>query len=73
MRGGAVTILSIDDLRAIEAKLWPAPWRARSFEIDCPCPNDEHCGNSHTCGVGARLPSHDDALGVGIKKGGVVW
>ena len=29
--------------------LWAAPWSAREFEVDCPCPNGEHCGDSHTC------------------------
>jgi hypothetical protein len=32
-----------------DTKLWPAPWTARTFEIDCPCPNGEDCGESHSC------------------------
>lgn len=28
---------------------WKSPWVAHTFEIDCPCPNGEHCGDSHTC------------------------
>jgi hypothetical protein len=31
------------------AGAWAAPWVAHTFEIDCPCPNGEHCGDSHTC------------------------
>ncbi|GMV18406.1 MAG: hypothetical protein AMXMBFR56_66300 [Polyangiaceae bacterium] len=28
---------------------WKAPWVARTFEIDCPCPNGEDCGDPHDC------------------------
>lgn len=41
-----------EDLAKLEQLLkaaWPAPWTAHTFEIDCPCPNGEHCGDSHTC------------------------
>ena len=40
-----------DALRALEAneRVWQAPWVAHTFEIDCPCPNGEHCGDTHTC------------------------
>lgn len=42
------------DLDAIEAAVrakgvWKAPWSAHEFEIDCPCPNGEHCGDTHSC------------------------
>ena len=42
------------DLTAIEAAVhasgvWKAPWTARTFEIECPCPNGVHCGEPHTC------------------------
>lgn len=42
------------DLDAIEAAVrakgvWAAPWSARTFEIECPCPRGVHCGESHTC------------------------
>ena len=42
------------DLTAIEAAVhaagvWRAPWTARTFEIECPCPNGVHCGEPHTC------------------------
>ena len=40
------------DLTAIEAAVhaegvWKAPWTARTFEIECPCPDG--CGEPHTC------------------------
>ena len=44
--------ISDEDLERLEKLLgsaWPAPWTAHTFEIDCPCPNWEHCGDSHTC------------------------
>ena len=28
---------------------WKAPWVAHTFEIDCPCPNGDSCGDPHTC------------------------
>jgi hypothetical protein len=47
--GDAPTEEQIAELEALMAQAWPAPWTARTFEIDCPCPNGEHCGDSHTC------------------------
>jgi hypothetical protein len=45
--------LSLDDLLAqVDAHdkaMFKGPWRAHTFEIDCPCPNGNHCGNPHTC------------------------
>ena len=32
-----------------DSRLWAAPWIARTFEIDCPCPNGEDCGETHSC------------------------
>jgi hypothetical protein len=48
---GATTPLTadLDALERLMAAAWPAPWRAHTFEIDCPCPNGEHCGDSHSC------------------------
>ena len=37
------------ELRALAERAWQPPWVARTFEIDCPCPNGSHCGDSHTC------------------------
>lgn len=42
------------DLDAIEAAVrapgvWKAPWSSHEFEINCPCPNGEHCGDTHSC------------------------
>jgi hypothetical protein len=42
------------DLDAIEAAVrakgvWAAPWSARRFAIECPCPRGVHCGELHTC------------------------
>jgi hypothetical protein len=33
----------------LDALPWPAPWAAHTFEIDCPCPNGDHCGDTHDC------------------------
>lgn len=33
----------------LDALPWPGPWVAHTFEIDCPCPNGDHCGNTHDC------------------------
>lgn len=46
-----VPVLDVSALRAVvEAKgVWRAPWSARTFEIECPCPNGKHCGEPHTC------------------------
>ena len=33
----------------LDALPWPGPWVAHTFEIDCPCPNGEHCGDAHDC------------------------
>ena len=33
----------------LDALPWPGPWVAHTFEIDCPCPNGEHCGDTHDC------------------------
>jgi hypothetical protein len=44
-----LTPAELDELAALEAKAFCAPWVARSFEIECPCPNGQHCGDSHTC------------------------
>lgn len=43
--------LDVAALRAVvEAKgVWRAPWTAHTFAIDCPCPNGEHCGDTHSC------------------------
>lgn len=45
--------LSAEEEQAIHDRLaklpWPAPWTANTFEIDCPCPNGDDCGDSHTC------------------------
>ncbi len=35
--------------RLLAASPWCAPWVAHTFEIDCPCPNGEDCGDTHTC------------------------
>ena len=45
------TSMQFDELEAALAdeRLWNAPWTAHTFEIDCPCPNGEHCGDSHSC------------------------
>lgn len=32
-----------------DPRLWCAPWSASTWEIDCPCPNGEHCGDTHSC------------------------
>jgi hypothetical protein len=47
-RDGTLTE-EVDTLDRLLAQAWPAPWVPRSFEIDCPCPNGEHCGDSHSC------------------------
>jgi hypothetical protein len=39
----------IAELRRLMAGAWAAPWVARTFEIECPCPNGEDCGDLHTC------------------------
>ena len=39
----------IAELERLMAGAWPAPWVAHTFEIDCPCPNGEDCGDLHTC------------------------
>jgi hypothetical protein len=39
----------IAELERLMAAAWPAPWVAHTFEIDCPCPNGEHCGDTHSC------------------------
>lgn len=46
-----VTPPDLDALERLIAheRVWAAPWVARTFEIDCPCPNGEHCGDSHSC------------------------
>lgn len=44
--GGRV---DLDELERLMAGAWAAPWVARSFEIDCPCPNGEDCGDLHSC------------------------
>jgi hypothetical protein len=47
-----VTTLSdeqIDELERLERAAWVAPWVAHTFEIDCPCPNGEDCGDTHSC------------------------
>ena len=37
-------------VRELDAgRAWKPPWAAHTFEIDCPCPNGEHCGETHTC------------------------
>lgn len=41
--------VDIDALEALHAKAWKGPWIAHTFEIDCPCPNGEDCGDTHTC------------------------
>lgn len=44
--------LSEERLAELERLLtgaWPAPWVAHTFEIECPCPNGEDCGDLHTC------------------------
>jgi hypothetical protein len=48
---GATTPLTadLDALERLMAAAWPAPWVPRSFEIDCPCPNGDDCGDSHSC------------------------
>ena len=33
----------------LDALPWPGPWVAHTFEVDCPCPNGEHCGDTHDC------------------------
>ena len=42
-------MIDIDALSALEQAAFCAPWTAHTFEIDCPCPNGVHCGDSHTC------------------------
>jgi len=48
---GQVPDAKLKEWRALTdaASLWKAPWTAHTFEIDCPCPNENHCGESHTC------------------------
>lgn len=41
---------TIRRVRELDAgRAWKAPWVAHTFEVDCPCPNGEHCGETHTC------------------------
>lgn len=35
--------------RQLDAGAFRAPWVSHTFEIDCPCPNGEHCGDAHSC------------------------
>jgi hypothetical protein len=45
-----LTEAELSELERLEREAaWPAPWVAHTFEVDCPCPNGEHCGDSHTC------------------------
>jgi hypothetical protein len=37
------------NLERLIAGAWAAPWVAHTFEIDCPCPNGDDCGDTHTC------------------------
>jgi hypothetical protein len=40
----------IEELARLEREAaWAAPWTVHSFEIECPCPNGEDCGNLHAC------------------------
>jgi len=42
--------MSAEDLwKKLDALPWPAPWVARTWEVDCPCPNGQHCGDTHSC------------------------
>jgi hypothetical protein len=41
--------VDLEELRRLLAAAWPAPWVARTFEIECPCPNGEDCGDLHAC------------------------
>jgi hypothetical protein len=47
--GPHATHLDLDVIEARAGAAFDAPWVARTFEIDCPCPNGSHCGDSHTC------------------------
>ena len=40
---------TLDELERLEGETWVAPWVARTFEVDCPCPNGEDCGDMHSC------------------------
>lgn len=39
----------LEELERLVAGAWEGPWVAHTFEIDCPCPNGEHCGDTHSC------------------------
>jgi hypothetical protein len=40
----------LKELQRLEASNpWRGEWVARTFEIDCPCPNGVDCGAQHTC------------------------
>jgi hypothetical protein len=43
--------IDLDEFERLERdpRLWKAPWRAHTFEIDCPCPNGDDCGDTHYC------------------------
>jgi len=45
-----LTDAELAELERLEKEAaWPAPWRAHTFEIECPCPNGEDCGDMHSC------------------------
>lgn len=44
-----LTPAELDDLERLHREAFRAPWVSRTFEIECPCPNGEDCGDSHTC------------------------
>lgn len=47
----------VEQLRELERAAFCAPWRSRAFEIDCPFPHGEDCGDLHTC-CEVEAPEH---------------